>query len=89
LVYIKGYTGFKYKGLDNRVDQGGTDSEFRGEQRFGEDRGSMEFRWMRGSIRVKWIRSKGNTKGGNDVVGIGKVNQRYQKRIRGEGRNRT
>jgi len=75
--------------LDNRGDQGRTDSEFREEQRFGEGWGSMEFRWMRGSVRDEWFRSKGNTKGENDRIGVVRVNWRYQKRIRAEDRNGT
>ena len=76
------------RGSDNRGDQGRTDSEFGGEWMFGEDRGSTEFGWMRGSVRDEWIRSKGNTKGGNDRIGMIRVNQRYQKRIEGEDQNR-
>jgi len=37
---------------------------------FREDRGSMEFRWMRGSVREEWSQSKGDTKGGNDRIGM-------------------
>jgi len=61
------------------------DSEFGGEQMFGGDGGSMEFGWMRGSVRDEQIQSRGNTKGGNNKIGIvNRVNQRYWKRIRRE-----
>jgi len=54
---------------------------------FGEDGGSMEFGWVRGSIRDEWIQSKGNTKGGNDRIGIiseSEILEKDRKRIRGE-----
>jgi len=37
--------------LDNRGNQGRTDSEIREEHGFGGDGGSTEFGWRRGSIR--------------------------------------
>ena len=41
LVCIEGYTGLKYKGSDNRGDQGRMDSEFREEQMFRGYRGAV------------------------------------------------
>ena len=81
---MKDTPGLNTRGSDNRGDQGRTGLEFREEQMFGEDRGSMEFGWMRGSVRDKWIRSKGNTKGGNNRVGMIRVNWRYWKGLEGK-----
>jgi len=57
------------RGSDNKGDQGRTDSEFRVEQMFREDGESMEFGWMR-TVREECIRSKGNTKRGNNKIGM-------------------
>jgi len=90
LVCIDSHSRFKYRRFGQ---QGGSGQNRFGVQEeeggFGEDRGSMELRWMRESVRDEeseqgiYKRRKQQDRKGN------RVNQIYQKRVRGEDRDRT
>jgi len=55
LICIEEYTGFKYKGSDNRGEQGGAE---------------VQRRWGEHGVQVEEGECKRNTKGGNDRIGI-------------------